>query len=281
MGSPFKSIEMGCLGGWLKVYCILSISQCILSNVPDVFNDYFDSDVKIVDIPQNIAIKACLNQPGPFIVKTNTATRKCLGGDNTFDWNDFSEMNEGSDSSGNGLSNSMETSELCFYTEMGWLEGTRVQKSQILDDFSSLTSGLVEFTADVNRCVSWDGDFSASRKKRSADEEEDSELSMLYGLRRQRRQAVRRPVKKMAKKAKKAFKKLPYQRAGVGGPKAKVAAKGAAKGAKGAKGKGIAKKKKNSNRSYQQNPAYPLLWCVDLAVQKTLKSCVEEVLENS
>ena len=71
------------------------------------------------------------------------------------------------------------------------------------------------------------------------------------------------------------------QRAGVGGPKAKVAAKGAAKGAKGAKGKGIAKKKKNSNRSYQQNPAYPLLWCVDLAVQKTLKSCVEEVLENS
>ena len=34
---------------------------------------------------------------------------------------------------------------------------------------------------------------------------------MLYGLRRQRRQAVRRPVKKMAKKAKKALKKLPYQ----------------------------------------------------------------------
>ena len=115
---------------------------------------------------------------------------------------------------------------------------------------------------------------------------------MLYGLKRQRRQAFKRPVKKMAKKAKKAFKKLPYQvniclfstvnmsylfnfiqRAGVGGPKAKGAAKGA-------KGKGIAKKKKNS-RSYQQNPAYPLLWCVDLAVQKTLKSCVEEVLENS
>ena len=36
----------------------------------------------------------------------------------------FKNLNQycqGSDSSGNGLSNSMETSELCFYTEMGWL----------------------------------------------------------------------------------------------------------------------------------------------------------------
>ena len=27
-------------------------------------------------------------------LKENLSNRKCLGGDNTFDWNDFSEMNE-------------------------------------------------------------------------------------------------------------------------------------------------------------------------------------------
>ena len=46
-----------------------------------------------MDIPQEAAIRACLTSPDDLLSKIAKATNECLGQDDTFDWNDFSELN--------------------------------------------------------------------------------------------------------------------------------------------------------------------------------------------
>ena len=89
----------------------------------------------------------------------------------------------------------------------------------------------------------------------------------------------------------KGARKMPVksnQRSAKGGPaagkrggKAKaVKAKGkAAKGKKTAKsGRGAKGGKLAGGRQTAKNPKYNALWCVDLAVQKYLRTCVENIL---
>merc|ERR1712013_595553 len=100
------------------VLFVLGLAVC----PPPVFDDYFNEDVKIVDVSQDSAIKAC------------------LGGDDSFDWEDFSRLNEGADTDNNGLTVKLENAETCFYGEMGWLVGGLVKKEVILSDFGNLNS---------------------------------------------------------------------------------------------------------------------------------------------
>merc|ERR1712168_1394287 len=69
------------------VLFVLGLAVC----PPPVFDDYFNEDVKIVDVSQDSAIKACVNPSTPLVTKISRATKACLGGDDTFDWEDFSK----------------------------------------------------------------------------------------------------------------------------------------------------------------------------------------------
>jgi len=300
-----------------KSFVFLSVLSLICGQAPEVFDDYFDQDIRIVEVEQKTALKACLATPGPMIVRINEATRTCLGGDNFFDWNDFAKFNSGGDTNDNGISNSMEQKEMCFYKEMGWFDGQDMVKSQILADFDSWNDEGIQasFNSGINDCASWGGSFDGSRKKRSIEEEESYDnLSMLSHI-RNKRQA---PPKKVGQgpKGAPAKKGVPAKNGGQGvrkvagpnGQAKKVAAKGAARKAAPVKnaggparktgGKNPSPKKgpaKNApknvgpkngqgqqgeRKTAKENPAYNKLWCTDLVVQFGLKKCVEDLLKD-
>merc|ERR1712079_863990 len=175
------------------------------------------------------------------------------------------------------------------------------------DHFKSIpdSGDKEQFKADVNACVGWDGSFS-SRRKRSIEEElgqENLGSLSLVTLSRTKRQAVgKKTMKKTMKKAagkktagavsggKRALKgpKGSGLRSGKGIPARKGGKKmgkstgGKAKGGKGGKGQRPqgqgARGSKQGGRQTAKNPKYNALWCVDLAVQKYLRSCVENIL---
>jgi len=292
----------------LSSVCFLCLFSSILSSAPNVFEDYFNEDVKDVAISENIALKACLESPNDLIDKISYAKRECFNGDSEFDWNDFADLNgKGNDPDNNGMSSKMEDAEMCFYKELGWTDGDKVLRAEIFADFASIPDGGIKtiFRDDVMECYEWDGDF-ASRKRRSIEEElgeaADDSFAMVP-LIRQRRQAVRRPVKGAAPK-KGPAKKVPMKKGPAKkGPvrKAPLGKKGPAKtvrgkkgpagkaggkfkgGKKGGKGKGPGPKGvKNGqqNVSSIDKGVYNSLWCVDLAVQKYLQTCVENTLTN-
>ena len=174
-----------------------------------------------------------------------------------------------------------------------------------------------QFKEDVNACVGWDGSFS-SRRKRSIEEElgqvgggiiiiciyffyckENLGSLSLVTLSRTKRQAVgKKTMKKTMKKAagkktagaasggKRALKgpKGAGLRSGKGIPARKGGKKmgkstgGKAKGGKGQGPKGARGGKQAGGRQTAKNPKYNALWCVDLAVQKYLRTCVEDIL---
>lgn len=250
-----------------------------------MFEDYFNEDVKDVAIPENTALKACLNSTGSsaLIKKINKAKMNCFGGDSEFDWNDFADLNAGPDPDNNGMSTKMENAEMCFYQNLGWTDGDKVLRATVFEDFSSIPAGGIktQFREDVMECYDWNGAF-ASRKRRSIEEElgEAAEESFaMLPLIRQRRQ-VGRPAGKKGPAKKGPAKKGPAKK----GPAKKGPAKkgpAARKGGKGGKKGGKGKKKAGNGGGGQRSSnkgIYNSLWCVDLAVQKYLQTCVENAL---
>merc|ERR1711892_251655 len=85
---------------------------------------------------------------------------------------DFDELasNEGSDSDGDGLPDSFEGNEACFYKKMGWGAGDAVAADVIKADLVGLESGMKsEFDGNIDKCAGWNGSF-GSRRKREAGE---------------------------------------------------------------------------------------------------------------
>jgi len=285
----------------LTSLCFLSLFSSILGAIPDVFGDYFNEDVQDVAIPENIALKACLNSTGSskLIEKINAAKRECFGGDSEFDWNDFADLNAGPDPDNNGMSTKMENAEMCFYENLGWTDGDKVLRAQVFEDFSSIPDGGIktQFREDVKECYDWNGIF-ASRKRRSIEEElgEAAEESFaMLPLVRQRRQVVKKTAGKKGPAKKGPAKKGPAKKGSVkkvarkspakkGSAKKGPVKKGPAKkgparkgGKKGGKGPKKAVKGASGQRSSNKG-VYNSLWCVDLAVQKYLQTCVENAL---
>jgi len=271
------------MGSFRNLFLVIPLCLVtnILSSIPGVFDDYFDEDVRIVDVSQKEALKACLNVPGPLITDINDANRKCLGDDSSFDWNDFADMNQGPDVNRNGISNSMEMKEMCFYRAIGWLDGDKMQKDNIFEHFDTLKDSNIErdFRTNVNECINWNADLGGSRKKRSIEEEQLGEeiagvFSMVNHI-RQKRQA--RPVKK--KSIKKSIKK---GKAIKGTGTRKIIPQKKKKSPKKSKrAKKIPRKTGQSQRQNIDSQAYNKCWCVDLAVQKALKTCVEDFLKQN
>jgi len=302
-----------------KSLVFLSVVSLICGQAPEFFDDYFDQDIRIVEVEQKTALKACLATPGPMIVRINEATRTCLGGDNYFDWNDFAKFNSGGDTNDNGISNSMEQKEMCFYKEMGWFDGQDMVKSQILADFDSWNDEGIQasFNSGINDCASWGGSFDGSRKKRSIEEEESYDnLSMLSHIRNKRQAPPRKggpgpkgaQVKKVVKgpngggpggarkvvgpaQGKGARKTAPAKGNGGKGPQGIRTAgngpkKGPAKKAPGGPAKNGAKKvgpgqgQQGERKTAKDDSDYNKLWCTDLVVQFGLKKCVEDMLKD-
>jgi len=294
------------------VLFVLGLAVC----PPPVFDDYFNEDVKIVDVSQDSAIKACVNPSTPLVTKISRATKACLGGDATFDWEDFSKLNEGEDTDNNGLTVKLENAETCFYGEMGWLVGGAVKKDVIISDFGNLDTKVKGgFVADINKCSAWDGRL-ASRMKRSAEDlenetEEDTiekvETGGLLGwvksLVRSKRQApgpnknVQRKVIPKNQPQRPQVRKLPPRNQ----PQVGLGLRGGIKRKSPPKTKNMKivprKKKKKIVKKLLKKPAdqaeksiglrrtinvdiYNRLWCFDLAVGQALKKCVEELIKS-
>jgi len=292
------------------VCCLIGLA----TSLPPVFDDYFDEDVKIVDVSQDVAIKACLDPSATLLNKISRATKECLGDDDKFDWADFSQLNEGTDTDNNGLSVALENAEACFYGQMGWLLNKVVKKDAIISDFGNLGANVrPAFVADINQCAAWNGKLSSSRRRRSAEnpeteteEEESMEsvesvglLGWVKSLVRSKRQAP--GPKKLPKKIIKAkhplVKKQPLQKQPQAKKQLTLKSRGAKIQQRGAKVQPKGKKKKKILKKKKKIPPqktggartaartidveiYNKLWCFDLAVGQALKKCVEDKIRN-
>merc|ERR1712034_307845 len=141
---------------------------------PEVFGNYFDDSIKEVDISLDIAIKACLQNGDTFADKVKAAYGKCFGND--YDFDELAAKSDSTDSDDDGLPDSFEGNEACFYKEMGWVAGSKVADDVIKADLVGLEASLkTEFDGNINKCASWTGSF-GTRRKREAGETENGEV---------------------------------------------------------------------------------------------------------
>jgi len=144
---------------------------------PDVFDDYFEQDVKAVHLSQRGVIKACLpeNKWTKLLEKFESANTACeVGNENArFDWATLAKLNQGGDGDGNGVEFNLESAEGCLYRQLEWTDGTKLKAANVKADFEGLPSAVwTRFEVDLKACYNWDGEFKKKRKKRDVGEEE-------------------------------------------------------------------------------------------------------------
>merc|ERR1712112_631712 len=127
---------------------------------PDVFGDYFDDGMKLVDISQDAALRSCLSD-GKTADKTKAAYDECYG--QGYDFNDLAKAGGDDD----GLPEELEEKEGCFYKKMGWVSDDNVMdEAAIAADMEGLENQIQEgFLNDVGTCVAWSGNFGERRKR--------------------------------------------------------------------------------------------------------------------
>merc|ERR1711875_14648 len=145
---------------------------------PDVFQNYFDDTIKEVDIPLDAAIKGCLQNGNTFADKVKKAYADCFGSAD-YDFGDLAAKEGSADSDKDGLPDSFENNEQCFYKKMGWVNGAGdLSPDAIKGDLAGLESGTkAEFDANIDKCASWNGDFGSRRKRETGETETEEELS--------------------------------------------------------------------------------------------------------
>merc|ERR1711892_788432 len=157
----------GDAGAMIFTFFAVVLTGVAQAGEPGVFENYFDDSIKEVDISLDVAIKACLQNGDTLADKVKASYKDCFGNDY-----DFDELasNEGSDSDGDGLPDSFEGNEACFYEKMGWVAGDAVAADVIKADLVGLESGMKsEFDGNIDKCAGWSGSF-GSRRKREAGE---------------------------------------------------------------------------------------------------------------
>merc|ERR1711973_604204 len=133
---------------------------CILGE-PDVFENYFDDELRFVDVPQEVVLKACLANGDDTVKKIQKAYDKCFGKDYSFD--DLADT-VGRDSDNDELPDEYEANEGCFYKTMDWVKGNQVQPSVVEADMAGLPD-FDSFKDDINSCSAWSGNFGGREKK--------------------------------------------------------------------------------------------------------------------
>jgi len=149
---------------------LAGLTSFILAGEPAVFDNYFDDSIKQVDISQESAIKACLQNGDGLASKVSTAYDKCFGTD--YDFDDLAEKDGGPDGDSDGLSDTFEGNEACFYKEMGWVDDSGAVAKVIKADLEGLDAELkTEFDENIDKCAAWSGDFGLRRKREAGDDE--------------------------------------------------------------------------------------------------------------
>merc|ERR1712179_739682 len=157
---------------------LLGLAGLTLAGEPDVFQNYFDDTIKEVDIPLDAAIKACLQNGNTFADKVKKAYADCFGSAD-YDFGDLAAKEGSKDSDNDGLPDSFENNEQCFYKKMGWVnEAGSLNPDAIKGDLTGLESGTKdEFDGNIDKCASWNGDFGSRRKREAGGTETGEEVS--------------------------------------------------------------------------------------------------------
>merc|ERR1712112_525950 len=218
---------------------------------PDVFGDYFDDGMKLVDISQDAALRSCLSD-GKTADKTKAAYDECYG--QGYDFDDLAKAGGDDD----GLPEELEEKEGCFYKKMGWVsEDNVMDEALIAADMEGLEQEIQEgFNKDVGTCVAWTGSF-GKRRKRSVGMETGGEglaLEEVPSLMDSGRRAMGW-VRKLVRKVRSPGKEEPKRRKRCNGKKCtrrrqqgkKTARKGPGRRRQGRKGKGKGKGNGNNN----------------------------------
>merc|ERR1712119_191347 len=161
----------------IRKIILLGLAGLALAGEPDVFQNYFDDIIKEVDIPLDAAIKACLQNGNTFADKVKKAYADCFGSAD-YDFGDLAAKEGSKDSDNDGLPDSFENNEQCFYKKMGWVNGAGdLNPDAIKGDLTGLESETkTEFDGNIDKCATWNGDF-GSRRKREAGETETEEVA--------------------------------------------------------------------------------------------------------
>merc|ERR1712110_1014294 len=153
----------------LQVVLLLGLG-CVLGD-PDVFENYFDDELRFVDVSQEVVLKACLPNGEDTVKKIQKAYDKCFGEDYSFD--DLADT-VGRDSDNDDLPDEYEGNEACFYKTMDWVKGRQVQPSVIEADMAGLP-GFDSFKENINSCSAWSGNFGGRKRRAVGDASEDTE----------------------------------------------------------------------------------------------------------
>merc|ERR1711970_1540308 len=162
----------------IRKIILLGLAGLTLAGEPDVFQNYFDDAIKEVDIPLDAAIKACLQNGNTFADKVKKAYADCFGSAD-YDFGDLAAKEGSKDSENDGLPDSFENNEQCFYKKMGWVnEADVLSPDAIKGDLAGLESGTKnEFDGNIDKCASWNGDFGSRRKREAGETETEEEAS--------------------------------------------------------------------------------------------------------
>jgi len=162
----------------IRKIILLGLAGLTLAGEPDAFQNYFDDTIKEVDIPLDAAIKACLQNGNTFADKVKKAYADCFGSAD-YDFGDLAAKEGSKDSDNDGLPDSFENNEQCFYKKMGWVNGAGdLNPDAIKGDLAGLDSGTKsEFDGNIDKCAGWNGDFSSRRKREAGETETEEEAS--------------------------------------------------------------------------------------------------------
>merc|ERR1711971_303916 len=274
----------------VSVLILLLMGEQLSAAPPDVFDDYFEQDVKAVHLSQRGVIKACLpeNKWKTLLEKFESANTACEGGnaDARFDWATLAKLNQGGDGDGNGVEFNLESAEGCLYRQLEWTDGTKLKAANVKADFEGLPSSvLTRFEADLKECYNWNGEFKKKkRKKREVGEEEaDAGIARLpanllnwarellprvkrsaeSGLKRRKRASIRGRGKGKSGKSGRSGKsgKSGKKSRGKKSGKRKKKGKKSNKKKKKSKSKGGSKSSEKSGGSGLDQEVYNQLWC--------------------
>merc|ERR1712033_140424 len=235
----------GRMGYRMRVLLISALVAVCQGAVPQAIQDYEDDMIREVEISEKTALDACLGSGAGQ--KVEDAYDKCFGND--FDLEELAEdaFAAGADANGDGLPDSFQKAEVCFYKEMGWTDGKALKTDAIKASMQQVDASLKsEFENKVDGCASW----SAVRRKRDTSSAEEGGL-----IRMIRDAAEKKKNNKPGKGGKKRNNKgknnqAKKKRKGNRNGKKKQPAKGNKKKKRGGRkgNKGLQKKKKNGAR---------------------------------
>merc|ERR1712083_1244404 len=133
----------------------LGIAHLCLAADPEVFENYFDDSVKEVDISLDSAIKGCLQNGNGLADKVKSAYGNCFGKD--YDFDDLAKKDGSGDSDNDGLPDTFENNEACFYEKMGWINAAgNLDPDVIKNDLTGLDDDLkAAFDGNIDKCAAW------------------------------------------------------------------------------------------------------------------------------